>query len=148
MSPVECSIPLRNFLGTKHGLDIARSCGSIKIAWTLGACVVLSVAIVVTHYVLEKQKEDGNTTITIPLWASAIPAVYAVYVYFTAVESAERYWKTEELMFNTSDMPKKEFLNYRVADDRLAKSSEASLLGTTFIGSTALFGPFLRADAR
>jgi hypothetical protein len=51
-------------------------------------------------------------------------------------------------MFNTSDMPKKEFLNYRVADDRLVRSSETSLLGTTFIGSTALFGPFLRGDNR
>jgi hypothetical protein len=148
MSRVECSIPLRNFLGTKNGLDIARSCGSIRIAWTLGVCLILTLALIITHYVLEKQKEDGNKTLTIPLWAAAIPSAYAAFVYFTAVESAERYWKTEELMFNTSDMPKKEFLNYRVADDRLVRSSETSLLGTTFIGSTALFGPFLRGDNR
>jgi hypothetical protein len=104
--------------------------------------------LIVTHYILEKQKEEGNKTLTIPLWAAAIPSAYAAFVYLTAVQSAERYWKTEELMFNTSDMPKKEFLNYRVADDRLARSSDTSLLGTTFIGSTTLFGPFLRADNR
>ena len=148
MSRIECSVPLRNFLGTKHGLDVARSCGNVKIAWTIGACLVISIAILVTHYILEKEKEDGNTTIVIPLWTSIVPLAYGLYIYLTAVNSAENYWKTEELLFNTSEMPKKDFLNYRVADDRLAKSSEVSLLGTTFIGSTSLFGPFLRADNR
>jgi hypothetical protein len=148
MTRIECAVPLRNFLGTKHGLDIARSCGTLKISWTLGACLVIASAILITHYILEKQKKEGNNTIVIPIWTAAIPLVYAAYVYFNAVQAAEEYWKTEELLFNTSEMAEKDFLNYRVADDRLAKSSDVSLLGTTFIGSTSLFGPFLRADNR
>lgn len=82
----------------------------------------------------------------VPLWLSLLPIAYAIYIYFTAVDSAEQYWKTEELHFNTSEMPKKYFLNYRVADDRLSKSSAISLGNTAIIGSSALFGPFLRGD--
>jgi hypothetical protein len=111
MSRIECSVPLRNFLGTKHGLDVARSCGNLKIAWTIGACLVIAGAILVTHYVLEKEKEDGNITIVIPIWTALVPLGYAFFVYLTAVSSAENYWNTEELLFNNSEMPKKDFLN-------------------------------------
>lgn len=152
---IECAVPLRNFLGSDYGIDVARSCGHMRIAWMLGACTVISIGLIYTHYVTKRQEEqyiadptNRQPTVVVPLWLAVFPIAYATYIYFTAVDSAEQYWKTEELHFNTSEMPKKEFLNYRIADDRLSKSSAISLGNTAIIGSSALFGPLLRGDPR
>lgn len=149
----ECAIPLRNFLGSDIGISVARSCGNMKIAWTLGVCTVLVIALIILHFVTKKQEDDyianpagKYSTVVVPLWLAAIPFGYGIFIWFSAIASAEKYWKTEELNFNTSTMEKKDYLNYRVVDDRLATSSAVSLVGTGFIGSSALFGPFLRAD--
>lgn len=153
MARAECAVPLRNFLGTSYGLDVARSCGRMRIAWVLGACVVVTFGLVAAHFVTKRQEEEytadptgKRATVVIPLWLCALPAAFAVYTMASAVGSAESYWRAEELHFNTSEMPKREFLSYRALDDRLKVSTSASLTGTGYIGATALFGPFLRAD--
>jgi hypothetical protein len=65
----------------------------------------------------------------------------------SAVDSSEQYWKSEELNFNTSEMGKKDFLNYRIADDRQKSSTALAVTNTGIIGSAALFGPYLRGDS-
>ena len=155
MSRIECAVPLRNFLGSEYGVNVAKSCGHMRIAWMLGACCVISLGLIFSHYVTKSQEQEyiadpigRKPTVVVPLWISLLPIAYATYIYFTAVSSAEQFWKTEELHFNTSEMPKKEFLNYRIADDRLSKSSAVSMANTGIIGASALFGPILRGDAR
>jgi len=155
MSRPECAIPLRHFLGTPHGLEVARSCGRMRIAWILGACVVISLGLMYSHYVTKRQEDEyiadptnKNPTVVVPLWLCALPIVFAIYTYFSATSSAESFWKSEELNFHTSDMPKRDYLNYRVADDRLKVSSGVALTNTALIGSTALFGSYLRGDPR
>lgn len=151
----ECAIPLRNFLGTSYGLDVARSCGHMRIAWMLGACCAISLGLIYSHYVTKSQEQEyianpagRQPTVVVPLWLSLLPIGYATYIYVTAVKSAENFWKSEELHFNTSEMPKSEFLTLRVGSDRVDKSSAVSIGNTAIIGASALFGPLLRGDPR
>jgi hypothetical protein len=154
-SRAECIVPLRNFLGTPHGLEVARACGRMRIAWILGACTVLSLGLIYSYFVTKRQEEEYladptnvNPTVVVPLWLCALPIAFAMYTYFSAVSSAEQYWRAEELNFNTSEMPKSEFLNYRIADDRQKTGHGVSMVNTGVIGSTALFGAYLRGDPR
>lgn len=152
----ECLIPLRNFLGTKIGGDIARSCGEMKIYWTLGLCLVLFAGLLWGHFASQRRDDDYDKTdttlvtipVVLPIWLPFLPLAYAAITSFTAVSAAKQFWMSENLFFETSDMPKKEFLQYRVGDDRAHYSSTVAAAGTAFIGNTALFGPFLRADNR
>lgn len=146
-------MPLRNFLGTTYGLDVARSCGRMRIAWVLGACAVLTCGLAAAHVITKRQDAeyaanpaDKRATVVVPLWVCALPAAFALYTMVTAIGSAEAFWRAEELHFNTSEMPKREYLSYRALDDRLKVSTSASLTGTGYIGATALLGPFLRGD--
>lgn len=152
----ECAVPLRNFLGTSQGLGVAQACSRIRTAWVLGACTVLAVGLAAAHVVTARwrRRQDEEATpatgssgvFVVPLWLAALPLVYAAYTAASAAGAAEAAWRTEELHFATSDMPKKEYLEYRALDDRLKVSTATSLAGTGLIGTTALFGPFLRAD--
>ena len=154
MSRPECIVPLRNFLGTPHGLSIAKSCASMRVAWIMGAAIVLTVGLLVSHYITKKQEDeylaglDVQPTVVVPLWLCALPGLYAIYVFITAIPTSESFWKSEELNFSTSEMPKKDYLNYRVGDDRQKLSTGVAFANTGIIGSTALFGSYLRGDAR
>jgi hypothetical protein len=148
-------VPLRNFLGSSYGIDVARSCGHMRIAWVIGACTAVSVGLLYSHYVTKRQEAQyiadpvgRQPTIVVPIWLALIPIFYAFYTYFTAVRSAEMFWKTEELHFNTAEMNKKDYINYRIGDDRLKMSSGVAVANTAIIGSSALFGPLLRGDSR
>lgn len=148
-------MPLRHFLGTPYGIDVARSCGRMRISWMIGACTVLSLGLMYSYFVTKRQEEEyiadptnRNPTVVVPLWLCALPIAFAIYTYFSAIPSAEHFWRSEELNFDTSEMPKSEFLNYRIADDRQRVSSALSVTNTGLIGSTALFGAYLRGDPR
>lgn len=154
MTNVACNVPLRNFLGNEKGLLIASSCAYMKISFIWGLCITLTIGLLIMHFITKHQQDEYNNDITIqyktvvvPFWLVFLPLIYALYIQMTAVKDAENFWRMEELDFKTSEMPKRDFLVYRVADDRLKTSSAISLLGTTFIGSTSLFGPYLRADS-
>jgi len=154
MTNVACQAPLRNFLGSAKGLEIAKSCGRMKIAFTWGVCLILTLGLMIMHYITQEQQQEflknqsiTYQTVVVPYWLALLPAGYALYVHLNAESQAESFWKMEELDFKTSDMPKRDYLVYRVADDRLKTSSAVSLVGTGFIGSTSLFGPYLRADS-
>jgi hypothetical protein len=127
----------------------------MRILWVLGACLSISVGLLASYFITKKQEKDyindpanHQPTVVVPLWLCALPLAFALYTYMSAIDSAENYWRAEELNFSTSDMDKKDFLNYRVLDDRQKSSSALSLSNTGIIGSAALFGPYLRGDAR
>ena len=155
MVRAECAVPLRNFLGSPFGVDVARSCGRMRAAWTLGACLMISVGLLGAHVFTKRQNDEyyastvsNRRTVVVPLWLAAVPAVFALWTLVQAVPSAESFWRAEELHFATSEMPKKDYIAYRAMDDRLKMSSAVSIAGTGYIGATSLFGPFLRADNR
>lgn len=150
----ECTIPLRNFLGSGKGIDVARSCGKMRVAWVFGASAVICVGLFVAHYQTKKNDEKFNQSINetpsivVPIWLCLLPIAFAFYTAFTAMDHAEHYWKSEQLNFETTGMSKESFLNYRVPDDRLVTSTGSSLLGTSAIVGAAILGPWARADNR
>jgi hypothetical protein len=150
----ECAIPLRNFLGSGKGIDIARSCGQMRIAWVWGACAVICAGLFIAHYQTKKNQEkyeqniNDTPSIVVPLWLCFLPIAFAVYTALTALDTAEQYWATEQLNFETTGMNKEAFLNYRIPDDRLITSTGSSLIGTSGIVGAAILGPWARADNR
>jgi hypothetical protein len=151
MGRAECAIPLRNFLGTPHGYEVATACGRMRIAWILGACTVLSLGLMFSYFVTKRQEEEyiadptnRNPTVVVPLWLCALPLVYATYVYFTAVHTSRAFWESEVLNFDTSDMNKNAYLNYRAADARQNTQSAVAVTNTAIIGATSILGPFAR----
>jgi hypothetical protein len=151
----ECSIPLRHFLGTPFGLNIAKNCGKIRIANVIGACTILTAGLFWGHYYTKTQQEkyeldptNNQRTVIIPIWICLLPVIYAIWVSYTAIPNAIEFWKTEELKFNSSEMIKKDFLSYTGLDDRQRTSSTVAVLNTILIVSISLFGAFLRGDPR
>lgn len=155
MSRAECTIPLRNFLGTPYGPQIAKSCGNVHASWVMGACITISAGLLYANYVTLKQQDDfindpanKNPVIVIPTWLALLPILYAFYVAIYSQQTFMKHWESEVIHFNSSEMNKSDFLNYRRNDDRQQSSGSISLANTGIIGSAALFGPFLRADNR
>jgi len=151
----ECSIPLRNFLETPWGSLVSKSCAEMRVAWTLGAALIISLGLLWSHVITKRQEEvylanqeQGQATIVVPFWLCFLPIVYAGYVFFTAEKSAEHFWKTESLHFKTyGNENKKEFLNYRSLDDRNNASMSVAAKNALLLGSIPLIGPVLRADS-
>lgn len=150
----ECSIPLRNFLGSGKGLSVAQSCGQMRVAWVYGASATICVGLFIAHYQTKKNREkynqEINTTpsVIVPLWLCILPIAFALYTALTASEKAKHFWESEQLNFETSTMKKDEYISFRALDDRLEKSTASSLLGTSGIIGAAILGPWARADNR
>lgn len=146
----ECHIPLRNFLGTSFGNEVAKGCGQMRIAWILGASVVLTVGLMISHFITKRQQEEyiadptKNHTIVVPLWLCALPVIYSCYTWFTAISASRSYWEKETLHFDTSEMNKKDFLLYTAGDSRQHTQSAVAITNTALIGATSILGPFAR----
>ena len=150
-SRAECSIPLRNFIGTPHGIAVAEGCGRMRIAWILGSCSVIFLGLLYSYSITKRQEEEyiadpinRNPTVVVPLWLCFIPLIYGIYTYFTAVSHSRAFWERESLNFDTSDMNKNAFLNYRAADNRQNVQSAVAVTNTGLIAATSILGPFAR----
>ena len=155
MSTFECAVPLRHFLGTPFGLEIAKSCGKIRIANIIGACTVLTIGLFIGHFYTKNQQEKYDAdptstqkTVVIPIWICLLPLFYALWTVYNAIPNAIEFWETENLKFNSSEMVKKDFLSYTGFDDRQRLSSNTAIVNTGLIVAISLFGAFLRGDPR
>jgi|694.fasta_scaffold09429_21 hypothetical protein len=145
----ECSIPLRNFIDGGLGESVAQNCAKLNVIWVLGFCLVVSIiliAINIGQRDREKRGDPGPKPLYLPLWLTLLPIFYFLWYYFTAETSSRDLLETEKLLFTESGMKKSDFLNFRAGEDRAKFSSLVAASGALFIGSTALFGPFLRGD--
>lgn len=61
-------------------------------------------------------------------------------------KSVDVLWESEKLEFGLSDMSKKEYLNFKVGDDRTRTNFMASATSASILTGSALLGPFLRGD--
>jgi hypothetical protein len=75
-----------------------------------------------------------------------IPLLFGAIYTSGTYRSADTLWETEKLEFSLSDMSKKEYLNFKVGDDRTQTNFLASATSATILTGSALLGPFLRGD--
>ena len=144
----ECSVPLRNFIDTPLGASVADNCSKLNIAWVFGFCLIVFIILIVIRIGQEKLERDPERPkpLYIPLWLTLLPLIYFLSYFYTAQSSSKDLLDTEKILFTESGMKKADFINFRAGEDRAKVSGLVAISGALFIGSAALFGPFLRGD--
>ena len=144
----ECNIPARTFLNVENGQAILSVCAMHKMAYIWGLLVVLTLVLMIgaiwTHRY--SGSENPRYHFYVPPWVVPIPLLFGVLYTSGAYRSTDVLWASENLEFSLSDMSKKEFLNFKVGDDRTDKNFLASATSATILTGSALLGPFLRGD--
>lgn len=121
-----------------------------RLGYFWGVLFIAFLVLFVASFMTSGAADEGSPRyhFYVPLWVSFVPLLFGlVYTYsMTQMSSTDLAWNTEKLEFSLSDMNKKEYLNFKVGDDRTNKNFLASLTSASILSGSALLGPFLRAD--
>jgi hypothetical protein len=82
----------------------------------------------------------------VPPWIVPIPLIFGALYTASIYQAAQMQYETDKIEFGLSDMSKKEFLNFKVGDDRTNTNFLASVTSSSILTASALLGPFLRGD--
>ena len=150
-----CPVPLRNLVSESYevGLRAAVNCGKNRIAYVFGVCLILTLGLFLAYLITKKQDEEykqdptsTSPTVVVPLWMCAAPIVYAIYTYYTAIPEAEKLWNTEKLNLQASKMELKDYINFRVGDERAKQGAGFNFVNTSILAGSSLFGKWLRGE--
>lgn len=145
VSRPECNIPARMLLGISNARQIAQNCARHKILWMWGFLGVITAAIVIGYLVT---KSKNASEFKVPAWLIFVPILLGVLYAAREYSSSIHQMQTDSIEYQLSGMSKKDYLNYKVGDDRTNTSFAASAMSSGLLSGTNVMGPFLRADAR
>ena len=91
---------------------------------------------------------DDPTDFHVPLWLVVLPALYVLYFSASVLKNVNDTLESEKLEYQLSGMTKKEYINFKVGDDRLKSSFAGSVFTTGLLSGASVLGPFIRNDAR
>jgi hypothetical protein len=143
VSKPECNVPTRMLIGVTNAGSIITSCALHKIAFLFGFLLVVE-AVIAIGYWLTRTNEPG--IFRVPIWLLVVPIAFGALYALSMRASAEMDLATETIEYQLSGMNKKEYYNYKIGDDRTAKSLTGSALGSGILASSAVLAPFLRGD--
>jgi hypothetical protein len=139
----ECNIPPRFLIGLQNSKSILLQCARHKVAYVLGFLVVVTAVIVIGYF---RTKDDPTNSFQVPLWLCFLPAVFFFLYAGQSSFNVERDTSRDAIEYQLSGMTKKDFLTYKVGDDRAATSFLGSATSAGILSGVNLLGPFLRAD--
>jgi hypothetical protein len=84
--------------------------------------------------------------IQVPLWLAIFPALFVLLYMARVGSNLMSDYQSEKLEYTLSGMSKRDYLNYKIGDDRTAKSFAASATSAGVLSGANILGPFLRAD--
>jgi hypothetical protein len=143
LSRPECNVPVRFFIGLDNSKTILRSCAGQRIAYVWGFLIIISVAIVI-GYLFTRTNEPSE--FHIPLWLLVVPAAFGVIYQARIASNLHNDLDAEQMEYTLSGMSKKDYINYKVGDDRTSKSFAATATSAGLLSGTNILGPFLRGD--
>lgn len=132
-------------LGISNARQIAESCARHKILWMWGFILVISIALFVGFYVTRNRPV---TQFKIPAWLVAVPILFVVLYMIRSYGSVVQQMSSDTIEYQLSGMSKKDYLNYKIGDDRTNTTFAASATSATVLAGSNLLGPFIRADNR
>lgn len=132
-------------LGLSNGRQVALLCSRHKILWTWGLLSVLTIAVAVAYYMTRSRPD---TSFKVPFWLIAIGPIIALLYAARAYSNSIQQFNTDSIELQLSGMTKKDYLNYKVGDDRAAMGFAASATSAGMLSGSNILGPFLRADNR
>lgn len=94
----------------------------------------------------QTRDKDPSTNIVIPLWLVSVPVLFALVYAYTVQQSVLQEFETEKAEFMLSGMTKRDFLNYRIGEDRAAKAFQGTLTSAALLSGTNVLAPYFRAD--
>lgn len=139
----ECNIPQRFLLGLDNADSILRECATHRVAYAWGILLVVTVGLAIGAS-LTQDAAPGR--FRIPWWVVILPILLGLLHTMTVYGGLGSSFQTEALEHRLSGMSKRDYLNYKVGDDRTSRSAAASATSAGVLAGSNLLGPFLRAD--
>lgn len=128
--------------------DIVAQCAQQKVAYVWGIVIIISIVLLIGVLATRDYQDEQfpRKHFYVPVYMPAVPLLFGIFYTYNATERDLMAWKAEELEYSLSNMPKKEYLQYRVGDDRTNKSFFGTATSAAIISGTNLLGPYIRAD--
>lgn len=144
LSRPDCNLSVRSLLQIDNAREILKSCVSHRISYMSGTLLVLFVVLLWAH--VQTRNKDPTTNVVIPLWLVSVPVMFCLVYAYTVQQSVLQEFDTERAEFMLSGMTKRDFLNYRIGDDRASKAFQGTLTSAALLSGTNLLAPYFRAD--
>jgi len=145
VSRPECNVPIRMLIGIDNSSSILMSCARHRVAYMWGLTFVFTTVLLV-GWSLTREKE--STEFRVPIWLVPVPLTLALLYAANVAYQSELDLATERIEQQLSGMSKKDYLNYKIGDDRATRSFMASATSAGILASSGILGPFLRGDRR
>lgn len=146
--PSACGVSRRAYLNVENATEIIKECSQHRVAFVWGIVVVIA-ALLAAGYALTRQNEHEATprkNFYVPRWTPFVPLLFGLLYTQSATSGALDTWRAEQLEFALSGMPKKEYLQFKVGDDRTNTGFLGTATSAVLLSGTNVLGPFLRAD--
>ena len=145
VSRPECNLPTRMLLGLSNARSVALNCARHKILWVWGFLFVVTIAATVAWYYTKSRPADE---LKVPAWLITVPPVFGLLYATHARAGALQQLESDAIEQQLSGMSKKDYIGYKIGDDRTATSFAATATSAGVLSGTNLLGPFLRGDNR
>ncbi len=143
LSQPECNVPLRSFIGLDNARMVALNCARHRQAYLWGLVSAAVIALVV-GFILTRDPKPG--AFFVPLWTISIPILFGLVWTLHIYRTVQNTLQTEFIEFQLSGMSKKDYMNYKIGDDRTNKSFGATATSAAVLTGSNILGPFLRGD--
>jgi len=147
-SKPSCGITRRSLLNVENAAEIVKSCSRNRLAYIWGILLVVTAALLVGYFNTRQYSDEEfpRKNFYVPFYICLVPLVFGIIYTAGSWNSEDIQWKAEELEFSLSGMPKKEYLQYRIGDDRANKSFLGTATSAGILAGTNILGPTIRAD--
>ena len=138
-------MPPRFLIGLKEAPSILSECARHNIAYLLGFAIVITIVIFLSYLATQS---NGPDAFHVPFFIIPIPLVLVFFYATFAQSNLKNMLDSETYELERSGMSTKEYLNYKIGDDRTTKSLMGSLASSLILSGSGVLGPFLRGDRR
>jgi len=143
LSRPECNVPLRFLIGVDNSRAILKSCARQKVAYMWGFLLVFIIGILIA-FLITRTNDPGY--FKVPWWLALIPFAFGVLYQYKMYTNLSLDLASENIEYQLSGMSKKDYINYKIGDDRATKSFAATATSAGLLSGTNILGPFLRGD--
>lgn len=133
------------FIGVENAADILKTCARHRIFYIFGFMTIVTAVLLVGYF---STKDHEPLDFYVPLWLVVLPSLYVLYFAASVLKNVHDTLESEKLEYQLSGMTKKEYINFKVGDDRLKSSFAGSVFTTGLLSGASVLGPFIRGDAR
>jgi hypothetical protein len=143
LSRPECNVPVRFLIGIDNSRSILRACAWQQVVFMWGFLLVITIAILIAYLL---SRNNAANTFHVPFWLLFVPPAFGIIYQARMSFNLSNDLAAERIEYQLSGMSKKDYINYKVGDDRTAKSFAASATSAGILSATNIAGPFLRGD--